>query len=59
VLFGELLIHLEESGLTNTYREIEQFCEHYNIGYLVLRYLSAGQPPFEKWAEEWPHDGKI
>jgi hypothetical protein len=59
VLFGELLILLEEAGLTHTYRDVLRFCELKNIDCLVLRYLNTGQPPFEEWAEEWLLDGKV
>jgi hypothetical protein len=46
VLFGELLIQLEEASLTNTYRYMFRFCELEHIDYLVFRYLSTGLPPF-------------
>jgi len=59
VLLGELLMKLEEAGLTNTYRDIFRFCNHENIDYLVLRYLNPGLPPFEEWAEEWLHEGEV
>jgi hypothetical protein len=59
VLFGELLIQLDEAGLTHTYRDVLRYCELENINYLVLRYVNTGAGPFEEWAEEWLHDGEV
>jgi len=59
VLFGELLIQLEEVGLTQTSQSVLRFCQLKSIDYLVLRYLNAGQPPLEEWAEEWLHDRAV
>jgi hypothetical protein len=59
VLFGELLIQLDEAGLTRTYRDILRFCELDTINYLVLRYVNTGAGPYEEWAEEWLHIGEV
>ena len=59
VLFGDLLIQLEEAGLTRTYRDVFRFCELENIDYLVLRYVRTGAGPYEEWAEDWLHDGEV
>jgi hypothetical protein len=59
VLFGELLLQLEEAGLTCTYQDVFRFCELQNIHYLVLRYVNTGAGPFQEWAEEWLHDGEV
>jgi hypothetical protein len=59
VLFGELLIQLDEAGITRTYRDVLRFCELENINYLVLRYVSTGAGPYEEWAEEWLHQGEV
>jgi hypothetical protein len=59
VLFGELLIQLEEAGLTHTYRDVLRYCELENINYLVLRYVNTGAGPFEEFAEEWLFDGEV
>jgi hypothetical protein len=58
-LFGELLSQLEELGLTCIYQDIFRVCELKNIGYMVLRYLNTGAPPFEEWAKEWLHKGEV
>jgi hypothetical protein len=50
VLFGELLIQLDEAGLTHTYRDVLRYCELENINYLVLRYVNTGAGPFEEFA---------
>jgi hypothetical protein len=59
VLFGELLIQLDEAGLTHTYRDVLRYCELENISYLVLWYMNTGAGPFEEWAEEWLHVGEV
>jgi hypothetical protein len=59
VLFGELLIQLDEAGLTHTYRDVLRYCELEDINYLVLRYVNTGAGPFEEWAEDWLHDGEV
>ena len=59
VQFSELLLQLDEAGLTHTYRDIFRFCEIENIDHLVWRYLNPGASPFEEWAEEWLHDGEV
>jgi hypothetical protein len=59
VLFGELLIQLDEAGLTHTYRDVLRYCELENINYLVLRYMNTGAGPYEEFAEEWLHDGEV
>ena len=59
VLFGELLIQLDEAGLTLTYRDVLRYCELGNISFLVLRYVNTGAGPFEEWAEDWLHDGEV
>jgi len=59
VLFGELLIQLDEAGLTHTYQDVLRYCELKNINYLVLRYVNTGAGPFEEWAEEWLHNGEV
>jgi len=59
VLFGELLSQLPEAGLTCTYRDVFRSCKLGDIGYLVLRYLNTGLPPFEEWAEESLHEGEV
>jgi hypothetical protein len=58
-MFGELLIPLDEAGLTLTYRDLLRYCELQNINYLVLRYVNTGAGPFEQWAEEWLHSGEV
>jgi len=57
--FGDLLYHLAEFRLTDTYQVVFRFCELENIDYLVLRYLNTGRLPFEEWAEDWLHDGEV
>jgi len=59
VLFGELLIQLDEAGLTHTYCDFLRYCELDNINYLVLRYVNTGGGPFKEWAEEWLNDGEV
>jgi hypothetical protein len=59
VLFGELLIQLDEAGLTHTNRDVLRYCELENISYLVLRYVNTGVGPFEEWAQEWLHVGEV
>jgi hypothetical protein len=59
VLFGELLIQLNEAGFTRTYRDVLRYCELENINYLVLRYVNTGAGQFEEFAEEWLHDGEV
>jgi len=59
MLFGELLIQLDEAGLTLTYRDVLRYCELENIHYLVLRYVNTGAGPFEEWAEDWLHEGEV
>jgi hypothetical protein len=59
VLFGELLVQLDEAGETRTYRDVLRFCELENINYLVLRYVSTGSGPNDEWAEEWLHEGEV
>jgi hypothetical protein len=59
VLFGELLIQLDEAGFTHTDRDIWRYCELENIDYLVLRYVNTGAGPYEEWAEDWLHDGEV
>jgi hypothetical protein len=59
VLFGELLIQLDEAGLTHIYRDLLRYCEFENIQYLVLRYVNAGAGPYEEFAGEWLHDGEV
>jgi hypothetical protein len=59
VLFGELLIQLDEAGLTHTYRDVLRYCELENINYLVWRYVNTGAGPFEEFAEEWLHEGEV
>jgi hypothetical protein len=59
VLFGELLIQLDEAGLTDTYPHVLRYCELENIQYLVLRYVNIGAGPFEEFAEEWLHNGEV
>ena len=59
VLFGELLIQLDEAGSTLTYRDVFRYCELENINFLVLRYVKTGAGPFEEWAEDWLHDGEV
>jgi hypothetical protein len=59
VLFGQLLLELDEAHLTYTYRVVFCFCQLENIDYLVLRYLNTGTPPFEKWAAGWLHNGEV
>jgi hypothetical protein len=59
MLFGELLIQLDEGGLTRTYRDVLRYCELENIQYLVLRYVNTGAGPYEEWAEEWLHEGEV
>jgi hypothetical protein len=59
VLFGELLIQLDEAGSTNTYCDVLRYCELENIHNLVLRYVNTGAGPFEEWAEEWLHIGEV
>jgi hypothetical protein len=59
VLFGELLIQLDEAGLTRTYQDVLRYCELENINYLVLRYMNTGCGPYEELAEEWLFDGEV
>jgi len=59
VLFCELLIQLDEAGLTHTYQDVLRYCELENISYLVLRYVNTGAGPFEEWAEDWLHAGEV
>ena len=59
VRFGEVLIQLDEAGLTHTYRDVLRYCELENINYLVLRYVNTGAGPYEEWDEEWLHDGEV
>jgi hypothetical protein len=59
VVFAELLIQLDEAGLTRTYCDVLRFCEIENIQYLVLRYVNTGAGPFEGFAEEWLHEGEV
>jgi hypothetical protein len=59
VLFGDLLIQLDEAGLTCTYRNILRFGELENIQYLVQRYVNTGGGPYEEWAEERLYDGEV
>jgi hypothetical protein len=59
VLFGQLLIELDEAGLTHTYLDVFRYCELENIHYLVLRYVNTGAGPFKEWAEEWLHNGDV
>jgi hypothetical protein len=59
VLFGELLIQLNEAGFTRTYRDVLRYCELENINYLVLRYANTGAGPYEEFAEEWLQDGEV
>jgi hypothetical protein len=53
VLFGELLIQLDEADFTYTYCDVLRYCELENIHYLVLRYVNTGAGPYEEWAEHW------
>jgi hypothetical protein len=59
MLFGELLIQLEEDCLTPTYQDVLRFCKLEHIDYQVLRYLNTCQPPFQEWAKEWLQDGEV
>ena len=59
VRFGEVLIQLDEAGLTHTYRDVLRSCELENIKYLVLQYMNTGAGPYEEWDEEWLHDGEV
>jgi hypothetical protein len=59
VLFGVLLIQLDEAGLTRTYRDVLRYCELENIHYLVLRYVNTGAGPYEEWAEERLHEVEV
>jgi hypothetical protein len=59
VLFGELLIQLDEAGLFHTYRDVLRYCKLENIQYLALRYVNTGAGPYEEWAEEWLHEGEV
>jgi hypothetical protein len=59
ILFGELLIQLDEAGLTHTYRDVLRYCEFKNIQYLVLRYVNTGAGPYEEFAEKWLHNGEV
>jgi hypothetical protein len=52
VLFGGSVCQLEHAGSTHAYGDVFHFCKLENIGYLMLKYLSTGEPPFEEWAEE-------
>jgi hypothetical protein len=58
-LFGQLLIQLDEAGVTHTSRDVLRYCELENISYLVLRYVNTGAGPFEEWAEELLHEGEV
>jgi hypothetical protein len=59
VLFGELLIQLDEAGLTHTYHDVLRYCELENINFLVLRYMNTGAGPYKEWAEDWLNDGEV
>jgi hypothetical protein len=59
VLFGELLSPLAEAGVTGTDWDIFHFWTLENNGYLVLRYLNTGEPPFKEWAQEWLHHREV
>jgi hypothetical protein len=59
ILFGELLIQLEEARLTLTYQDVFRFCEPDKISYLVTRFWNTREPPFVEWAEEWLKDGEV
>jgi hypothetical protein len=50
---------VDEAGLTRTYQDILHFGMLENIDYLVLRYLNTGASKFEKWLEDWLHDGEV
>jgi hypothetical protein len=59
MLFVEVLFQLEELCLARTYQDVYRFCELENIGYLAVRYLKSGPPPFKEWAEEWLREGEV
>jgi hypothetical protein len=59
VLFGELLVPLDETVLTHTYRDVLIYCELKNINHLVLRYVNTGPGPYGEFAEEWLHDREV
>jgi hypothetical protein len=59
VLFGALLIQLDETGLTHTYEEVLRFCELENINYLCLRSVNIGAGPYEVFALGWLHDREV
>jgi hypothetical protein len=59
VLLDELLIQLDEAGLTHTYHDVLRYCELENINYLVLRYVNTGAGPYEEFAEEWLYTGEV
>jgi hypothetical protein len=46
IVFGELLIQLDEARLTRIYQDIFRFCKLENISYLVSRFGNTGEPRF-------------
>jgi len=59
VLFGESLPHLPVGGCIPIKRAVFHVCEPKYIDYLVMRFSNTAIQPFDDWAHEWFHNGKV